>query len=80
MNKQNSAVKHPKHYGGDTTYEVIKVLESWGLGFHLGNVVKYVARAGRKDRNKEIEDLKKAAWYLERYIKLLELKMQQNKE
>lgn len=61
-------VSHPAHYGGDTTYEAIKVIEAWGLGFHLGNTVKYIARAGVKDPTKYGEDLEKAAWYLQRYI------------
>ena len=66
-------VNHPNHYGGsDNPYEVIKVLENWDLDFHLGNVVKYVSRAGKKDKSKEIEDLKKAMWYLQRKIELLE--------
>ena len=64
-------VNHPHHYGGDTQYEVIKVLEAWDLDFHLGNVVKYVARAGKKDKSKEIQDLEKALWYLKRKIELL---------
>ena len=42
------------------------------LPYHLGNVVKYVARAGKKDPEKTVEDLRKAAWYLNRYIDLLE--------
>lgn len=62
------AVRHPAHYGGDTTYEAIKVIEAWGLGFHLGNTVKYISRAGKKDQMKELEDLEKASWYLQRYI------------
>jgi hypothetical protein len=45
-------------------------IEDWQLGFHLGNVVKYIARAQHK--GSELEDLKKAAWYLSRYIKKLE--------
>lgn len=62
-------VDHPPHYGGgDNPYEVIKVLEAWDLGFHLGNAVKYVARAGRKNKNTEMEDIRKAIWYLERYL------------
>lgn len=65
-------VNHPNHYGGDTTYEAIKVIEAWGLGFSLGNLVKYVARAGKKDPVKELEDLKKARFYLDRYIWNLE--------
>lgn len=65
-------VDHPQHYGGDTTYEVIKVIEAWGLGFHLGNTVKYISRAGKKDKAKTLEDLKKAAWYLNREIGRME--------
>ncbi len=59
------AVNHPSHYGGDTTYEAIKVIEAWELGFCLGNSVKYIARAGKKSPDREIEDLEKARWYLE---------------
>jgi hypothetical protein len=66
------AVVHPAHYGGDTTYEAIKVIEAWGLGFHLGNTVKYISRAGKKDKRKLLEDLKKALWYLQRKITKLE--------
>ena len=73
--EDNCHVNHPNHYGGsDNPYEVIKVLEKWDLDFHLGNVVKYVSRAGKKDKTKEIEDLKKAMWYLQRKIELLESK------
>lgn len=62
-----SAVEHPAHYGGgDNPYEAIKVIENWGLNFHLGNAVKYVSRAGKK--GDAIEDLEKAAWYLRREI------------
>lgn len=68
-----SAVDHPAHYGGeDNPYEAIKVIEVWELNFHRGQVVKYVARAGRKDPAKELEDLKKAAWYLNREIEKME--------
>lgn len=65
-------VNHPQHYGGDTTYEAIKVIEAWALGFSLGNAVKYIARAGKKNPAKELEDLKKAEWYLGRRINQLE--------
>lgn len=65
-------VNHPAHYGGDTTYEVIKVITAWGLGFDLGNVTKYVARAGKKDPSKELEDLRKARFYLNHRINTLE--------
>lgn len=66
-------INHPPHYGGDTTYEAIKVIEAWGIGgvaFCLGNALKYICRAGHKEGSKEIEDLEKAAWYLDRAIKL----------
>ena len=62
-----SAVDHPAHYGGaDNPYEAIKVIEAWKLGFHLGNTVKYIARAERKGAT--IQDLEKARWYLDREI------------
>jgi Protein of unknwon function (DUF3310) len=65
------AVDHPDHYGDeDNPYEAIKVVEAWDLDFHLGNVVKYVSRAGKK--GDALEDLKKARWYLERKIANLE--------
>lgn len=60
-------VNHPAHYGGkDDPYEVIKVIEAWELDrdFYLANAVKYIARAGKKDQAKEIEDLEKAVFYL----------------
>lgn len=68
-------VNNPSHYGGgDNTYEVIKVCEAWGLDndAYLFNVVKYVARAGKKDSNSELQDLKKAEWYLQRRISRLQ--------
>jgi hypothetical protein len=67
------AVNHPPHYGGgDNPYEAIKVIEAWGLDFCTGNTVKYIARAGKKDPAKELEDLRKAQWYLGRRIEQLE--------
>jgi len=65
-------VKHPKHYGGENNpYEAIKVIEAWELGFCLGNVIKYISRAGKKDPAKELQDLEKAKWYLDRHISRL---------
>lgn len=61
----NSAVDHPPHYNSGK-YEVIDVIEDWRLGFNLGNVVKYVARAQHKGN--ELEDLQKAAWYIAREL------------
>lgn len=59
----------PAHYAFGAI-QPIEAIEAWGLGFHLGNCVKYIARAGRK--NNLLEDLRKAQWYLERYIQTLE--------
>ncbi len=59
-------VEHPPHYTFGKV-EVIDVIESWELNFHLGNVVKYVARADHKDT--PMLDLEKARWYLDREIK-----------
>lgn len=66
----NDPVNHPDHYNKGKI-EVIDFIEDQKLGYHLGNTVKYVARAGKKDASKEIEDLEKAKWYLERKIKQL---------
>lgn len=63
-------VHHPPHYNAGKI-EVLEAIEDWGLDFHAGNTVKYVARAGKKDPTKEIEDLEKGRWYLNRKIELL---------
>jgi hypothetical protein len=72
---EREMVNHPPHYqyGENNEYEVIKVCEAWGLDkdAYIFNVVKYVARSGKKDPSKEIEDLKKAQFYLDRRIKIL---------
>ena len=61
------------HYGGENNpYEAIKVIDAWDLGFSLGNTVKYISRAGKKGKDKELEDLRKALWYLEHHIKTIE--------
>ncbi len=67
----NDIVNHPSHYtnGGIETIDFIEAKE---LNFSLGNVVKYVSRAGKKDPKKTIEDLRKAEWFLNREIKRLE--------
>ena len=64
---QNDPVNHPAHYtaGG---IEVIDFLESWNFPFHLANAIKYICRAGRQDKSKTAEDLRKAIWYINRYI------------
>ena len=71
----NDSVSHPSHYNTGNI-EVIAAIEDWGFGegFNRGNAIKYIARAGRKDPAAEIEDLKKAAWYINREIQRLEAK------
>jgi hypothetical protein len=68
-NKDPDVVNHPRHYVEGRKYEPIDVIEDWELGFNLGNVVKYVSRAGRKDDI--VQDLEKAEFYLKREIKRL---------
>jgi hypothetical protein len=66
----NEKVDHPDHYGGDNNpYEAIKIIEALGLDFHLGNVVKYISRAGKKSEN-VLEDMQKAKWYLDRWLEI----------
>ena len=73
--EKKESVNHPDHYGGESNvYEAIKVIDAWQLGFALGNTVKYISRAGKKDASKELEDLKKALWYLQHHINKLENK------
>jgi phage FluMu protein Com len=59
-------VNAPKHYRAGETYETIRVIEAWGLGYNLGCCVKYISRCGKKDNH--IQDLEKARWYLDREI------------
>ena len=65
--KLKEAVNHPSHYA-DGKIEVIDFIEDKNLGFCLGNAIKYISRAGKKDKSKEAEDIKKAIWYLNRYL------------
>lgn len=70
MSEKPEMVSHPAHYGGDTLYETIKVLRAWLTteqyqGFLIGNAVKYQSRYRSKGG---IEDIKKAAWYLNKYL------------
>jgi hypothetical protein len=62
-----SRIDHPAHYNAGGI-EAIDVIEAWELGFCLGNTVKYISRAGRKDPDATVEDLEKARWYLDREI------------
>ena len=69
MYDDTEKVNHPFHYQG--TIECIDVIEDLQLGFHLGNVLKYIWRHRHKDG---LLGLKKARWYLDRYIELMETK------
>lgn len=62
--RADDPVAHPSHYTDGRKYEPVKVIQDWELDFCLGNVVKYVSRAGRKDPTRAIEDLEKARQYL----------------
>ena len=74
MTKQTNGgtVNHPSFYQGKI--EVIDFIEDKKLGFNLGNCVKYISRAGKKNPEKLLEDLKKARWYLDREIANMEKK------
>ena len=65
-------VNHPAHYNAGGI-EVIDAIEAWGFGegFNKGNAIKYIARAGRKNPETEIEDLEKARWYIDREVERL---------
>lgn len=63
-------VNHPAHYT-DGTIEVIDYIEDKKLNYHRGNAVKYISRAGKKDKRREIEDIEKAIWYLKREVQRL---------
>ena len=67
---QNDNVNHPSYYNNGKV-EVIDAIEAWGLNFHRGNAVKYIARAGKKNIANEVEDLEKAVWYINREIERL---------
>lgn len=77
------SVNKPKHYT-DTKIEVIDYIEDKKLGFCLGNAIKYISRAGRKQslvktkKQKEIEDLEKAIWYIKRRIKQIKDEVEMN--
>ncbi len=71
--QRNDPVNHPAHYtyGGIETMDYIDSL-GMGVAFCLGNVIKYVSRAGHKDSTAVTEDLRKAQWYLNRAISKIE--------
>lgn len=66
------AAVNPAHYRELGNYSALHVVEKWGLNYHLGQTLKYIQRAGKKPETPELQDLKKAAWYLARYIHLVD--------
>ena len=68
--ENHDAIKHPKHYCEGRKYEPKDVIRNWGLNFNLGNAVKYIARAGRKDDI--VQELKKAQEYIQFEIDAIE--------
>ena len=72
-------VNSPSHYT-DGKIEVIDFIEDKNLNYHRGNAIKYISRAGKKDKNKETEDLRKAIWYLNREIDRISPKNDKNKK
>ena len=74
----NDIINHPPHYT-DGKIEVIDFIEDKQLNFHRGNAIKYIARAGKKNKETEIEDLEKAVWYINREIQRLE-KLKKSKD
>ena len=75
ITEEFNSVNKPAHYTEGRKYEPIDVIEDWNLGFCAGNALKYISRAGRKSsgslskKEKTIEDIDKAIWYLQRYKK-----------
>ncbi len=67
---QHDPINNPAHYAEGRSYEPIDVIEDWELNYNLGNACKYISRAGRKQN--QLEDLKKARWYIDREIQSLE--------
>lgn len=63
---KNEKINHPNHYAEGRVFEPIDVIRDWDLNFNLGNVVKYISRAGRKDST--IQELQKASVYLNHEI------------
>lgn len=75
----SESVNHPSHYAEGRKYEPIDVINDWNLNFALGNAVKYISRAGRKDKDKTVEDLEKAKFYLDYEINTLKKSLVDNK-
>ena len=70
--KINDNVNHPNHYCEGRRYEPWDVIVDWQLDYLTGNAVKYLSRAGRKDPDREVEDLQKAIAYISKRIDFLQ--------
>lgn len=66
LREEFNPVTKPKHYTEGRIYEPIDVIKDWDLGFCLGNALKYISRAGRKDSKKQ--DLEKALFYIQKEL------------
>ena len=75
LSKIFDSVQNPSHYTEGGIYEPVKVIEDWGLDYHLGTALKYISRAGRK--SSFVEDIQKAIFYLERRVSM-EMKRNNN--
>lgn len=72
INEKKETIVRPSHYTEGREFEPIHVIRDWDLNFALGNAIKYISRAGRKDPQKTVEDLKKAIYYIQDEINSLE--------
>jgi hypothetical protein len=71
LRKSDDAAVNPSHYASLGKYAAIHVITKWGLGFELGNAIKYIQRAGTKPSEPEERDLEKAIWYIRRRLHLI---------
>lgn len=72
-------VRNPAHYTR-LSPEPLDVIEAWGLDFHTGQAIKYIARAGHKDENTAVQDLEKAVFYLQRRVAVLKADLDAEEE
>jgi hypothetical protein len=66
----SDSINSPAHYNTGKI-EVIEFIEDQKFNYHLGNAIKYICRAGKKDSSKTTEDLKKSIWYINRYLETI---------
>ena len=73
LGDEDKCINHPDHY--TVVIETTDYIESWGMDFVEGNIIKYVSRYKYK---RGVQDLKKAEWYLKRLIKKMETQEEEN--